>query len=145
MDENYIDTFIITLTIVSDDNNLINQGNYYKNSLKNCEIEYIEKGEFKIYNNGKISKLKHKNSTLYIKLKSSNYNYNKDIIELITVFEKQIEYFKNSEYDAYILIDIYHDKNYSLSLEFGNEVLKYLCKHKFSLPISCYINKNDIE
>jgi hypothetical protein len=142
MSEDYME-INITFTIHSEDDELENQGNVFKNLLKNCELEYIKKGDHKKYKNGKISKLPCKNSTLYIRIISSNYIYNKDIIDIINVYDKLNNYFINIEYDAYLSIDIFYDKDYPLSLEFGQEVLELLVKNEFSLPISCYTKKNE--
>ena len=138
MDKDYKE-INITFTILSEDKKLFNKCDIFKNSIENCEIQYIKKGEYKKYNNGKKSKLPIKNSTLYIKKISSDYN--NDIINIIIIYEQLKDYFMQIEYDAYFSIDIYYDKEYPLSLEFGKDVLELLSKNNLSLPISCYKKK----
>jgi hypothetical protein len=128
----------ISLMILSEDDRLKCQGDIFKNLLKNCEIRYTKKGEHLQFENGKISKLAMKNSSLDIKINSSNYNYNDDIINIINAYIQLKDYFLKIEYHRFFSINIFYDKDYPLSLEFGEDVLELLSKNKFSLPISCY-------
>ena len=107
---------IIEFVICSEDENLNEQGNFFRSVIKDCEIEYIKNSEHKQYCDEKISKNPRKNSTLYIRQKTENYKYNKAIIDIINAYDQLNSYFSKIVHEAYILIDFYYDKDYPLSL-----------------------------
>jgi hypothetical protein len=130
---------------MSEDKNLIKKGIFFKGRIENCKIEYIKRGEHKIYENGKKSILRSKNSILYIKYKDNNIDkfvdYNKIIVEMIKVYEKLKEYFDKIKCEPFINLTFFDKQENYFSLEFSEEVLALLSKYHFSLPISCYRNE----
>ena len=133
--------FLIELLFISEDEKLCEQGLYFKNKLKNCETEYIKKGDHKKYSDGKISKLSMNNSSLCISCKCNNYEYNETIINMINIYDELKDYFNKIDCYIHFMINIFYDEDYPLSLEFGEELMELLIKHHFSLPIDCYSKK----
>jgi hypothetical protein len=103
-------------------------------AIPNSKVNYLRKGEYKKYPNGKLSKLPEKNSSLTIINEDSDYN--NTIIQMLTVYNDLLSFFNQIEHDTFINISFY--SNDMFSLEFGIEVLGLLKKYNFSLPVSCY-------
>ena len=121
----------ITISEVPD---LYEKSMYFTKKISNCKVDYIHKGEYRKYEDGKLSKHPIKNSVLTIA--NENLDYNNTIIKMLSVYEDLLEFFNQIEHDTYINISFY--SNDMFSLEFGVEVLGLLKKHNFSLPVSCY-------
>jgi hypothetical protein len=109
---------------------------YHFKAILNCKTEYLGKGEFKKYPNGKTANLPAKNSVLTIT--SYEEDYNSSVMKILSAYEGLLSYFNQIQYDAFINLSYY--SNDMISLEFSPEVLSLLSKYNFSLPISCYHN-----
>jgi hypothetical protein len=112
----------------------------FKKLLPDCEIEYLHKGEYKKYSNGRISKLPTKNSNLTISIYAEELDYNKIITDMLTTYKNLKNYYKNIEHHSFINLSFFSDD--MISLEFSKQVLSLLSKNNFSLPISCYRSVN---
>jgi hypothetical protein len=128
---------LIEFVSMSEDSRLKEQSVHFQKAMPNCKIEYLLKGEYKKYPNGKIAKIPAKRSVLTII--DFDDDYNKSIIDMIMVYEKLSDYFNRIEHDTFINLSFFSDD--MVSLEFSSQVLFLLSKHNLSLPISFYRNE----
>jgi hypothetical protein len=122
---------------MSEDPDLKNVGKYFADNIIDCKIEYLAKGEFRKYDNGKIAKLPSKYSILYVT--SKDVEYNKIILKMLTVYGQLTSYFNSIEHNSFINLSFFSKD--MISLEFDSNVLFLLSKYHFSLPVSCYYEK----
>jgi len=130
---------IVDLLIVSEIPELYEKSVYFIKAIPNCNIEYLHKGEYKKHSDGRVSRLPMKNSSLHISSDASDYN--NTLIQMFSVYEDLLGFLNKIEH--YISIDISFFSNDMISLEFSVEVLGLLKKHNFSLPITCYLEKQE--
>jgi hypothetical protein len=129
---------LIEFITMSEDAKLKDQAIHFQKIMPDCKIDYLMKGEYRKYSNGKISKFPAKNSVFTVI--NTDKDYNKVIIDMITVYENLSNYFDQIEHDTFINLSFF--SNEMFSLEFSSQALLLLNKHNFSLPISCYYDVN---
>jgi hypothetical protein len=130
---------LVEFISMSEDIRLKDQAIHFQRAMPDCTVNYLMKGEYKKYSDGKTSKIPVKRSVLTVE--NTSENYNRTIIDMIGVYEKLLDYFSQIRHDTFINLSFF--SNDIISLEFNNQVLFLLNKYNFSLPISCYHSKPD--